>query len=314
MKQGLLILAGLMSAAALTSGAADKRAPKTTGEVSESVADTVTGAITDSAATATSDSEAAAKTDSVTVAATDSAAIPMTDSLLLAVENQRLTEALLTAIPFAEAGIIGDRSCINASFDKIDSEAIEAKIAAIAPLEAYSEKIAAHSDTLSRFMELARTYAECADFDRKPYSKEYVDDVQAKLIDIYSEGNGILNRTQQDQINSLYEWTNAYADAVDAFDGIIREIDESIAPVRDNKDGDKLCANEIGRVLEASDDARSRIADYRYLASLLSRFEKELKASPRSMTPQIREELDHMLGRGTNAETADEQPSEQIED
>ncbi|MDE6316789.1 MAG: hypothetical protein K2L73_00115 [Muribaculaceae bacterium] len=228
------------------------------------------------------------------------------DSIDPATENQKLAEALQAAIPFAEAGILADRSCFSADLDKVDDSAVNDKIIAISPLVPYSGKIASHVDNLNRFLEISRIYKDCAEFDNMPYSKELIDSIQSDLIRIFEMGEGITDASQKAQIDNLYEYTDAYLPAVEAFDELMKSIDTEVDLFRNNEQGDKLCANEIERIMAKSGDAVNRIADFRYLSDLLTRYQLELKASPRSLTPEIREELSKMLSQSNGPDNKSE--------
>ena len=209
-------------------------------------------------------------------------------------EREALLQALRAAIPFAEAGITVDRSCLAAPLDKVDLTAVNNRIDAVAPLVPYSDKIKSYADMLRQFKDISQAFANCREFDTKPYSMAMVDSVQGVLLNIYETGEEILSPSQKDGINALYERAGAYQLAVATFDSLLKAVDDEIDMFRAKDDGDKLCANEIERILKEREADIAAIKEYRYLSQLIDRYSKELSDSPRSLTPDIRDELARM--------------------
>lgn len=249
------------------------------------------------------------KADDITIAdgnnvAADTVAIVenATDSiptLSLAGEVEALTQALQVAIPFAETAILNDYSCIDGRLGEIDSLAVYKKIDAIKPLVPYSEKIAARIDNLNLLMNISSRYAALAKIGETKYSADTVSKVQDELIELFRSGNNLLNENQQTQIDELYEFASSYSDALAAFASLIEIVDNEIAIFRDKEDSDKTCRAEITRIISENETTINKINSYPYLAHLLSQYKKELDNHPRSLTPEIREELKGMTDKMT---------------
>lgn len=247
---------------------------------------------------------AAERADSILVEEADSKALIPAELKIseLTRDNETLRNALQDAIPFVEASLETGREIINSDLDKAYTTALEEYTERLLRLSSYSEAIDAEAKTLRQFAEIAAEYAVCNEFDRKAYSREMVEDTERRLLDIYDAGAGILNAAQRTQIDSLYVKADNYRGAVEAFDALIKAIDAETEQFRDNQNADKIAGQEVERVIGNSAECINTIKQYRHTAQLLEQYIKELKETPRSSTPEIREAIGNMLNQAPGEE------------
>lgn len=241
---------------------------------------------------------AAEPTDSIGHEACDSTALTLANLRLveLTCENGSLREALQTAIPFVEAGLTSSRGIIHSDLDKVDTEALKGYAEKLQRLSPYSDAVKEEAATMERFAEIADMYRECSGFDNKAYSVAAVEETESTLLEIYDAGkDGLLDEAQKSQIDSLYVKADNYRGAVEAFDSLIKAIDAETEQFRDNKNADKIAGQEIERVMGNSAESIDKIKQYRYTAHLLDLYINELKETPRSTTPAIRDAIGNML-------------------
>lgn len=247
---------------------------------------------------------AAERADSILVEEANSKALIPAELKIseLTRDNETLRNALQDAIPFVEASLETGREIINSDLDKAYTTALEEYTERLLRLSSYSEAIDAEAKTLRQFAEIAAEYAVCNEFDRKAYSREMVEDTERRLLDIYDAGAGILNAAQRTQIDSLYVKADNYRGAVEAFDALIKAIDAETEQFRDNQNADKIAGQEVERVIGNSAECINTIKQYRHTAQLLEQYIKELKETPRSSTPEIREAIGNMLNQAPGEE------------
>lgn len=217
----------------------------------------------------------------------------------LRAENRSLKNALKAALPYAEDGNHALQACQSVNLDTVDFEMLEGELKNLETLAPYSDKIKSHAESLGKFISIAREYGECRGLFDKPYSQAKTDSVENRLLNIYDAGEGILTEMQFNQIDSLYKKADKYRDAVIEFDNIVKAIDAETEQFRDNEDADKICSQEIERILEESKESMAQIRQYRYISLQFDRYNQELGKNPRSRTPYIRKRIDMMLGRKT---------------
>lgn len=217
----------------------------------------------------------------------------------LRAENRSLKNALKAALPYAEDGNHALQACQSANLDTVDFEMLEGELKNLETLAPYSDKIRPDAESLGKFISIAREYSECRGLFDKPYSQAKTDSVENRLLNIYDAGKGILTAVQFNQIDSLYKKADKYRDAVIEFDNIVKAIDAETERFRDNEKADRICSQEIERILEERKESIAQIRQYRYISLQFDRYNQELGKNPRSRTQYIRKRIDMMLGSKT---------------
>ncbi len=215
----------------------------------------------------------------------------------LRAENRSLWNALKAALPYAEDGNHALQACQSVNLDTVDFEMLEGELKNLETLAPYSDKIKSHAESLGKFISIAREYDECRGLFDMPYSQAKTDSVENNLLNIYDAGEGILTEIQFNQIDSLYKKADKYRDAVIEFDNIVKAIDAETEQFRDNEKADRICSQEIERILEERKEGIAQIRGYKYISSRFDMYNHELGKNPRSRTPDIRKRIDMMLGR-----------------
>ncbi|MDE6198967.1 MAG: hypothetical protein K2G06_03895 [Muribaculaceae bacterium] len=214
----------------------------------------------------------------------------------LSAQNRALQSALDAALPYAEEGAASLESCRRAVLDDVDFKDLDNQLKRLEVLAPYSEKISGQADQLKKFIDIANAYGECRALFENAYSAAGVDSVENRLLDIYDAGNGILTETQLNAIDSLYTKADGYLAAVTEFDKLMKAVDADTEQFRDNEKADKICAQEIERIMEENRQNIERIKEYGYISTLFDKYNQELKKDPRSRTTEIRENIGMMLG------------------
>lgn len=214
----------------------------------------------------------------------------------LSAENRALQSALDAALPYAEEGAASLESCRRAVLDDVDFKDLDNQLKRLEVLAPYSEKLSGQADQLKKFIDIANAYGECRALFDNAYSAAEVDSVENRLLDIYDAGNGILTEAQLNAIDSLYTKADGYLAAVTEFDKLMKAVDADTEQFRDNEKADKICSQEIERILEENRQNIERIKEYGYISTLFDKYNQELKKDPRSRTPEIRENIGMMLG------------------
>ncbi len=210
----------------------------------------------------------------------------------LRAENRSLWNALKAALPYAEDGNHALQACQSVNLDTVDFEMLEGELKNLETLAPYSDKIKSHAESLGKFISIAREYDEC-----RGCLICLTDSVENNPLNIYDAGEGILTEIQFNQIDSLYKKADKYRDAVIEFDNIVKAIDAETEQFRDNEKADRICSQEIERILEERKEGIAQIREYKYISSRFDMYNHDLGKNPRSRTPDIRKRIDMMLGR-----------------
>lgn len=214
--------------------------------------------------------------------------------------NDTLEKVIAVAIPLAERNNESIRRYFGDDLLHINRRELDDLYGKLTSLSSYSGKFKAQADTIRIFTDVAAGYRTYTDFDTAPYGKVAIDSITDALMAIYETGAEILTDGQQEQINNLYIKVDGYRAGVEAFDNLIKAVDERLEPNRHDKSGDNICIIDRNEILaeEGSAQLMDKIKGYRYLASLLSQYLSQLDKEPRSCTPEIRAAIEAMLRNG----------------
>lgn len=219
----------------------------------------------------------------------------------LSEENAEMRKVVECAMPLMERNIqdwriLTDTVFAMIDYDKLKNLADEWRI--FAP---YSEKYSGALADVGQFMQIAGNFRKYSDFDTEPYSEILTKNTTDGIMELSMKGGDILLPVHAAEIDRLYEKADSYADAVKAFDGLIKAVDTKLEPNRENPSADKLCRIDYESVMQESAGALDKIKDYRYLSSLLLKYTEELEKQPRSLTETVRSEISAMLSGSVEA-------------
>lgn len=212
--------------------------------------------------------------------------------------QEKMQSVLQVVMPFAEAGIKAQMIGNTTDFFNVDFATLKKQSNTLQQLAPYSKALKARYDTIALFQNLIVEYTKCYNFDKKSYSDSLVNATENQLLDLYDKGENILNKLQQNQIDSLYAKVGNYRAAVEAFNSLIKDVDKKIDVYRENEKASSLATEDFNAVIETSGEKIAQIKRYRYLAELYHKYTKELAESPRSRTEVVRDEIAEMLGIG----------------
>lgn len=219
----------------------------------------------------------------------------------LSEENAEMRKVVERAMPLLDRNmqdwrVLTDTVFAKINYDKLKNLADEWHI--FAP---YSEKYSGALADVRQFMQIADNFRKYSDFDTGPYSEILAKNTTDGIMELSMEGGDILLPVHTDEIDRLYEKADSYADAVKAFNELIKAVDAKLEPNRDNQSADKLCRIDFESVMQESAGALDKIKDYRYLSSLLLEYTEELEKQPRSLTETVRGEISAMLSGSVEA-------------